>query len=121
GKMKTDERFVASTVTTMTGGWVKLTPAEPLATGEYALIEMLEKEAMNLYVWDFGVNPAAPANAGTWKPDATDAQPKTDQPADLKKREKQEATNCLGGSRVQMGWSFPSRRQTGSCRVVARM
>ncbi len=31
GKMKTDERFVASTVTTMTGGWVKLTPAEPLA------------------------------------------------------------------------------------------
>ncbi|HLM83202.1 MAG TPA: hypothetical protein VK302_21565 [Terriglobales bacterium] len=89
GKMKTDERFVASTTTTMTGGWVKLTPAEPLATGEYALIEMLGKEAMNLYVWDFGVNPAATANAGTWKPDATEAQPKTDQPADLQKREKQ--------------------------------
>jgi len=89
GKMKTDERFVASTVTTMTGGWVKLTPAEPLATGEYALIEMLGKEAINLYVWDFGVNPAAPANAGTWKPDATEAQPKTDQPADLQKRAKQ--------------------------------
>ena len=26
GKMKTDERFVAATVTTMSGGWVKLTP-----------------------------------------------------------------------------------------------
>jgi len=89
GKMKSDERFVASTVTTMTGGWVKLTPAEPLATGEYALIEMLAKETMNLHVWDFGVNPAAPANAGTWKPDPTEAQPKTDQPADLQKREKQ--------------------------------
>jgi hypothetical protein len=89
GKMKTDERFVTTTATAMTGGWVKLTPADPLAAGEYAVAELLGKEGINLYVWDFGVNPAAPANPLAWKPDATEAQPKTDQPSDLQKHEKQ--------------------------------
>ncbi len=89
GKMKADERFVAATVTPMTGGWVKVTATEPLAAGEYAIAEMLGKEGMNLYVWDFGVNPSAAANASAWKPDPKEAQQKTDQPADLKKREKQ--------------------------------
>jgi len=89
GKMKTNERFVASTVTVMTGGWVKLTPTEPLVAGEYAVAEMLGKEGMNLYVWDFGVNPSAPANASAWKPDPPGAQPKADRPEELQKRERQ--------------------------------
>ena len=89
GKTKTDQRFVAATVTPMTGGWVKLTPTEPFPAGEYAVAEMLEKEGINLYVWDFGVNPSAPANAFTWKASPKEAQPKADQPAELQKREKQ--------------------------------
>jgi hypothetical protein len=89
GTMKTDERFVATTATAMTGGWVKLAPTDPLAAGEYAIAEVLGKEGINLYVWDFGVNPSAPANAFTWKPDSQAGQTKTDQPVELKKRDQQ--------------------------------
>jgi hypothetical protein len=68
GKVKADERFVPATVTPMTGGWIKITPKDPLPTGEYAITEMLGKEGMNLYVWDFGVNPNAAANAAALNP-----------------------------------------------------
>lgn len=70
GKTSQEQQFVKTTIDRITGGWLKVTPAEGLAPGEYALVEMMGKEGMNLYVWDFGVNPAAPANANPWKPDA---------------------------------------------------
>jgi hypothetical protein len=88
GKTKTDERFVPTTATPISGGWVKLAPTDALPGGEYAVAEMLGKGGMNFYVWDFGVNPSAPANQFTWKPEP-EASPGSDQPADLQKREKQ--------------------------------
>jgi hypothetical protein len=97
GKTKTDERFVATTVTAMTGGWVKLAPTEPLSTGEYAVAEMLGKDSMNLYVWDFGVNPAAPANPFARNPEPVNTQPKSDQEPQLQKRDKQSPPSNFTG------------------------
>jgi len=77
GKVSQNQDFVKTTITRVSGGWLKLTPTEDLAPGEYALVEMKGSEGMNLYVWDFGVNPNGPANANPWKPDAD----KTDKPA----------------------------------------
>ncbi|MFY9681088.1 MAG: hypothetical protein WBY96_00110 [Candidatus Sulfotelmatobacter sp.] len=75
GKISQDQNFVKTTIDRVSGGWFKLTPTEDLAPGEYVLIETKGNEGMNLYVWDFNVNPSAPANANPWKPDAKPAEP----------------------------------------------
>lgn len=85
GKISQDAKFVPTTAQPMTGGWVKVTPTESMATGEYAVVEMLGKEGMNLYVWDFGVNPSAPANKVAFKPDPS-AQSDSIKPIELQKR-----------------------------------
>jgi hypothetical protein len=75
GKISQDQNSVKTTIDRVSGGWLKLTPTEDLAPGEYVLIETKGNEGVNLYVWDFNVNPAAPANANPWKPDAKPAEP----------------------------------------------
>lgn len=70
GKSTQEQNLVPTTSQRLTGDWVKVTPVSPLEPGEYALVELLGQEGMNTFVWDFGVNPSAPANAGALKPEA---------------------------------------------------
>ncbi len=86
GKSKQEGNFVDTNSQQLTGGWVKVTPKTPLDPGEYALVEELGKEGINLYVWDFGVNPNAPANQVVTKPDASAPTPTTEKPKPLEKR-----------------------------------
>jgi hypothetical protein len=82
GKSSQQQNVVLTDSQRLTGGWVKVTPVKPLEPGEYALVELLGKEGMNTFVWDFGVNPSAPANSGALKPDVKVAQPPPVKPQD---------------------------------------
>ncbi len=80
GKVSQDEHVVKITINQVKGGWLKVTPTQPLAPGEYALIETAPDQSFNLMVWDFGVNPNAPQNAHPWMPDQKSAQPPNSSP-----------------------------------------
>jgi hypothetical protein len=74
GKVKQQAQYIDAKVTPVAALWVKITPSAPLPKGEYALVEILGKEGMNMFVWDFGVNPAAPANVRSAKPKQEEEQ-----------------------------------------------
>jgi len=78
GKTSQEQNLIITASQRLTGGWIKLTPSVALQPGEYAVVEILGKEGMNTYVWDFGVNPDAPANGFALKPVVTPA-PQPDQ------------------------------------------
>jgi len=69
GKVSQENEGIPATAEQLGEGWVKLTPKAPLESGEYALAEMLGKQGMNSYVWDFGVRPDAPANLSVIRPE----------------------------------------------------
>ena len=86
GKVNQNAAYIETNVEPLVGNWVKITPAKPLAPGEYALVELLGKQGINTAVWDFGVNPSAPSNTNVRKED-----PILDNRAPvLQKREKRE-------------------------------
>jgi len=84
GKAREEQKLVPTSMVDLTGGWIKITPLVELETGEYAVVEMLGKEGINSYVWDFGVNPSARANADVTKPEAPGAAPAANSPPELK-------------------------------------
>lgn len=85
GKVSQDQKLVKTTIDSVSGGWLKITPTESLTPGEYAIVETTDKEGMNLYVWDFGVNPNAPANPNPWRPEPKQTSRQADKSSDTPK------------------------------------
>jgi len=83
GKVKQRAQYVEARIEPLSDYWVKVTPSSPLKPGEYALVELDDKGSMNQFVWDFGVNPAAPPN-----PAAVVADPEKSEPVLIQKPRK---------------------------------
>lgn len=84
GKVNQDAAYVETRVEPVSGNWVKVTPATPIPPGEYALVELLGRQGINTFVWDFGVNASAPENTNARK----EEEVRADEAPVLQKRKK---------------------------------
>lgn len=93
GKASSEEDVVPADAEQLAQGWIKLTPKAPLAPGEYAIAELLGKEGMNSFVWDFGVHPDAPANMSVLKPETSTQKKSPEAPDETEKLQKRDHPN----------------------------
>jgi hypothetical protein len=84
GKISQEQTSVKTTIDRLGSGWLKLTPTEDLAAGEYAVVQTKGTAGIDLYIWPFSVNPSAPANANPWVPDEKDAAKPPEKPNEPK-------------------------------------
>ena len=69
GNVTQDEDVIPTKVDVLPGKhWLKITPAQQLTIGEYALVEILSASDINQSVWDFRVDPQLGDNAGSLGP-----------------------------------------------------
>ena len=69
GKVTQTEDVLPTTAQVLPGNhWMKLTPAQPLTIGDYALMELLGPGEVNLSVWDFRIDPQGPDNKNAIMP-----------------------------------------------------
>jgi hypothetical protein len=69
GTVSQDENVVPAKAEVLPGKhWLKITPAQPLHIGEYALVEILTASDINQSVWDFRVDPQTGDNPASLGP-----------------------------------------------------
>jgi hypothetical protein len=93
GKASQEEQIIPADADQLGQGWIKLTPKAPLQPGEYAIAELLGKEGMNSFVWDFGVHPDAPANMSVIKPEVSTPKRSPEAPDETEKLQKRDQPN----------------------------
>jgi hypothetical protein len=90
GKASSQEQVILTDAEQLAQGWIKLTPKAPLTPGEYAIAELLGKEGMNSFVWDFGMHPDAPANMSVIKPETAAPKKSPQAPDEIEKLQKRD-------------------------------